>query len=116
MRAADALGRLRAASALDPLLLALHDEKADVRRHVIGALSRIADPHLTDRIGYALKDPDWRVRMGAALALSTIGNEKSHNLLQMATCDENEYVQKIARAVLKNMDDKCMAVKNPALM
>jgi HEAT repeat protein len=37
--------------------------------------------------------------MGAALALSAIGDEKSLSLLQTATSDENEYVQKIALAV-----------------
>jgi len=57
-----------------------------------------------------LKDADWRVRMGAALALSAIGTEKSLDLLKAATCDENEYVQKIALAVIKK-GESCEPVK-----
>ena len=49
----------------------------DVRRHVIAALGQIADPTSADRIGAVLKDPDWRVRMGAALALTAIGDPRS---------------------------------------
>jgi HEAT repeat protein len=99
MRAAEALGKLRAHKATDALILALRDENSDVRRHVIAALTQIADPASADRLGDLLKDPDWRVRMGAALALSAIGDEKSLSLLKTATSDENEYVQKIALAV-----------------
>jgi HEAT repeat protein len=102
MRAADALGMLRAHQATDALLLLLRDENADVRRHAIAALTKIADPGSADRIGDTLKDADWRVRMGAALALAAIGNEKSLAYLKAASCDENEYVRKIAQAVLKS--------------
>jgi len=48
--------------------------------------------------------------MGAALALSAIGTEKSLDLLKAATCDENEYVQKIALAVIKK-GESCEPVK-----
>jgi nitrite reductase/ring-hydroxylating ferredoxin subunit len=102
MRAADALGSLGARQATDGLLLLLRDKNADVRRHVIGALTKIADPAAADRLGGTLKDTDWRVRMGAALALAAIGDEKSHNYLINASCDENEYVRKIARTVMKS--------------
>jgi len=109
VQVADALGNLRAARALNPLLLALRDENADVRRHVIGALGRIADPASADRIGETLKDPDWQVRMGAALVLSSIGDEKSRQFLKTAACDENEFVQKIARTVLQEKEgENCM--------
>jgi nitrite reductase/ring-hydroxylating ferredoxin subunit len=107
MRAAEALGRLGEREALDPLLLALRDEKADVRRHAIGALNRIADPSSADRLGDALNDTDWRVRMGAALALSAIGDEKSLLHLWRATCDENEYVRKIAQAFMGKKEEEC---------
>ena len=59
------------------LYVTLRDEKPDVRRHAIAALALIADPASADRLGDTLKDPDWRVRMGAALALTAIGDTKS---------------------------------------
>ena len=65
MRAAEALGNLRAHQATNALLLQLRDKNADVRGHVISALTKIADPVSADRISEILKDPDWRVRMGA---------------------------------------------------
>jgi nitrite reductase/ring-hydroxylating ferredoxin subunit len=99
MRAAEALGKLRVQRATGALLLLLRDKNADVRRHVIAALTKIADPASADRLGVALKDADWRVRMGAALALSAIGDAKSLAYLKTASCDENEYVRVIARAV-----------------
>ena len=104
MRAAEALGRLRAIKALDALMLTLRDEKPEVRRHAIGALTLIADPASADRLGDALKDPDWRVRMGAALALTAIGDPKSLGYLQTATCDENEFVQRIANAITRKKE------------
>jgi HEAT repeat protein len=60
----------------------------------LAALTQIADPASADRLGDALKDPDWRVRMGAALALTAIGDEKSVSYLEIATRDENEFVLK----------------------
>ena len=78
---------------------------------MIAALTRIADPASADRLGDLLKDADWRVRMGAALALSAIGTEKSLDLLKAATCDENEYVQKIALAVTNKRGESCEPVK-----
>ena len=77
MRAAGALGKIRAHQATDTLLVLLRDKNADVRRHAIAALTKNADPASADRLGYALKDTDWRVRGGVALALSAIGDEKS---------------------------------------
>jgi HEAT repeat protein len=104
MRAAEALGKLRAHKATDALLLTLRDEKPDVRRHALAALTRIADPGSADRLGDSLKDPDWRVRMGATLALSAIGDQKSLGYIEVATRDENEFVRKIAEAVLRKRE------------
>lgn len=113
MRAAEALGKLRAQRATDALLLLLRDKNADVRRHVIAALTKIADPASADRLGAVLKDVDWRVRMGAALALSAIGNTKSLAYLKTASCDENEYVRTIARAGTKtDTGESCVTSVN----
>ena len=106
MRAAEALGRMRATKATDALLLALRDENPDVRRHAIAALTLIADPASADRLGDTLKDPDWRVRMGAALALTAIGDKKSLSYLETATRDENEFVRKIAQAGIRKKEEK----------
>ena len=104
MRTAEALGNLWAHQATNALLLQPRDKNADVRGHVIAALTKIADPASADRISVILNDTDWRVRMAAALALAAIGTEKNLAYLKVASCDENEYVRKIARAVLKNDD------------
>jgi HEAT repeat protein len=44
MRVAEAPGKHRARTAVDALLLMLRDEKSDVRRHAIAALTLTADP------------------------------------------------------------------------
>ncbi len=100
MRAAESLGKLRARNATEALLLQLRDENPDVRRHTVAALTHIADPASSDRLGDALKDPDWRVRMGAALALAAIGDRQSLGYLETAVRDENEFVRKIAEAIV----------------
>ncbi len=79
----------------------LRDENQDVRRHAVAALVHIADPASADRLGDVLKDPDWRVRMGSALALAAIGDQKSFLYLEAATRDKNEFVRKIAESVMK---------------
>jgi HEAT repeat protein len=101
MRAAAALGEIGSHDALEPLLLSLRDVNADVRRHVIGALITMADAESADRVGVMLKDTDWKVRMGAALILSAIGDEVSIRYLKNASGDENEYVRRIVEASLK---------------
>jgi HEAT repeat protein len=75
-----------------------------VRRHTIAALIQLADPGSADRLGDTLKDPDWRVRMGAALALAAIGDKKSVKYLETATLDENEFVRKVAFATMRKKE------------
>lgn len=82
----------------DSLLLLLRDENADVRRHAIAALAKIADPVSTGRPGETLNDPDWQVRPGTVLALSAIGDEKSSAYLRAAISGPNDYVRQIAGA------------------
>ena len=67
--AAFLLGKSGPAAA--PLLLAALDEKSSRIDEIAGALAQIGRP-LVDRLAEALKDPDPRVRRGAALALGQI--------------------------------------------
>jgi HEAT repeat protein len=96
MRVVDALGRLGGKAVVDALLGMLHDENPDVRRHAIGALGKIRDPASADRTGLLLKDRNWNIRLGAALALLAIGDTRSLYLLKPAHSDENKYVSKVA--------------------
>jgi HEAT repeat protein len=89
LRDGDWAVRMRAGKALDASLISLRDEKPKVRRHSIGALTRIEDPSSADRLNAALRNPDWRVRMGAALALTAIGEQKSFRYFEAATSDKN---------------------------
>jgi hypothetical protein len=45
------------------------------------------------------------VRMGAARALTAIGDKKSISYLESATRDENEFVRKIAGAVIRREEE-----------
>ena len=71
--AARALGKLRAAEALDPLLNLVADSSQDVRTGAIQALGAIGDPRGTQGLVTALKDSEAAVRRQAAWALGAIG-------------------------------------------
>jgi HEAT repeat protein len=83
--------------ATDTLLLALLDANPDVRRHATAALTQIADPASADRLGYTLKDPDWCVRIGGALALAAFGDNKSVAYRETTPRDDDEFVRKVAK-------------------
>ncbi len=80
LKAAEALGKLADASAVDPLIEALrYDENSDVREMAAWALGQIDDTRTVDPLSYAsVKDADGYVREEAYNALQkiTVGGNK----------------------------------------
>ena len=105
MRAAEALGNLRAQRQPMPSCSSEGLKWRCTRACYMQTLGKIADPVSADRIGGILKDPDWKVKLGATLALASIGTEKSLTFLKNMSCDENEYVRKIAHGRDSKTDD-----------
>jgi HEAT repeat protein len=70
--AAEGLGRLKDARAVEPLLSALLDKKKEVRRAAAEALGKIKSPKAVKPLIDALQDTDGYVREHAALALGEI--------------------------------------------
>ena len=80
LKAAEALGKLADARAVDPLIEALrYDEDGDVRQKAAWALGQIDDSRTIDPLSYAsVKDAQGYVRVEAydALQKSTVGGNK----------------------------------------
>jgi hypothetical protein len=70
--AALALGLIRDASAVTPLIQALHDEDSYVRGEAALALGRIKDERAVEPLTRALEDEDKYVQMTAACALGML--------------------------------------------
>ena len=80
LRAAEALGQLKNATAVDSLIESLkNDADWEIRDMAAWALGQIDDPRSTDPLSYAsVKDADWHVREEAynALQKNTVGGNK----------------------------------------
>jgi HEAT repeat protein len=72
-RAAQALGRLADASAVDALILALHDTDKDVRVNAAQALGIIGSVRAVEPLITALRDANSEVRWSTAEALGKLG-------------------------------------------
>lgn len=71
--AAEALGEIGDARAVQPLCAALRDKDVDVRRAAAWALTKIGDVRAVESLRAALKDKESRVRQAAAEALKKLG-------------------------------------------
>jgi HEAT repeat protein len=65
-----ALGKMKHALAVEPLVTALRDDDAGVRRHAAKALGGLRDPDAVDALNQALNDESREVRSAALLALA----------------------------------------------
>lgn len=70
--AADALGEIGDARAVEPLIAALGDPDDDVREAAAEALGNIGDPRAADPLRAALNDPVGGVRTEAEKALGRL--------------------------------------------
>lgn len=106
MRAAAArtLGEIGppAKDAVADLVAALKDTDRDVRQNAaqsLGSIGPAAQPAAA-ALGAALKDGHWQVRRAAAYALGRLGTRDVEPALKAAKGDENDAVEKAAKASL----------------
>ncbi|MBC8492911.1 MAG: HEAT repeat domain-containing protein [Chloroflexi bacterium] len=99
-RAARALGELRRAGALEPLIGVLEDNRREVRRAGVDALRKIGDTRAVESLIKALSDEDDGVRWEAATALGELRGVLAIKPLIAALTDEAEPVRKNAASAL----------------
>jgi len=116
--AAKSLGKIGDERAIVPLIEALKDEDRYGREGAaegLGDMGERAFPHLVA----AMKNPDWHVRMGAAIALRLVGDKKAIPVLIEAMRDENRFVRREAIKSLGRIGDESVidtlvaALKDP---
>jgi len=99
--AADVLGKIGGFRAVRTLIRALNDADLNVCRRAADALGRIGEPAVEPLIK-ALNDSDiQRVRVNAADALATIGDNRAVEPLERALNDADSDVRKSAATALR---------------
>lgn len=76
MRAADALGRMRSAAAVKPLIAMLKEEEANARQEYVRALVRIGSKEAVPALLKAAGEGSWDARDVALYGVSMLGDEK----------------------------------------
>jgi hypothetical protein len=104
-QAARALGLLRDAEAVAPLLLLLKEPDPRVKSEAMEALGAIADPRGVLPLSVFLRDEDWRLRATAARALGAIRDPRAlAPLLRAIEGDPTAIVVESAAAALALLD------------
>ncbi len=88
MRAADALGRIRAKDAAKPLSAMLVEEEANARNEYIRALVRIGSKDAIPALAKAGGTGSWDARQPAIIGLSMLGTEKDLATFEKLAKDE----------------------------
>ena len=102
--AADALGDIGDARAVEPLIAALKDEEPYEGSHAADALVKIGGVAV-DALIAVLKEEKGFARLHAANALGDIGDVRAAEPLIAVLKDENEYVRLAAAAALGRIGD-----------
>lgn len=105
MAAANALGRLEAADAVDPLTDAFDDSDHRVRARAARACGLTADPRATTPLEGLLTDANATVRREAADALGMIASRQALQALLPLYEDEDERVRRVAVGAFGNFDN-----------
>ncbi|HHT9109043.1 MAG TPA: HEAT repeat domain-containing protein, partial [Candidatus Wunengus sp. YC64] len=103
--AAEALGKIKDARAVEPLIAALKDEYQYVRKWTAYALGEIKDARAVEPLIAALKDEYQYVREGAAEALGKIKDARAVEPLIAALKDEHSDVNWSAAEALGKIND-----------
>jgi len=98
------LGKWKVSAAIPRILPYLRHEKEIKRILAVNALRDISDPTTTDSLIAALSDPLFTVRMTAARALSTLGDEAQVDVLSALDTAENP-AQRLLIQVLGDRGD-----------
>jgi len=99
-RAVQALGELRRAAALEPILARLGDSRREVKRAAVEALRQIADQRAVEPLLTVLADEDDAVRWEAAKALGELRDGRAIRPLLAALTDKTESVRQNAASSL----------------
>ncbi len=99
--AAEALGQIGDAAAVEPLVQALKDSDWSVRSAAAVALSNVGDPTSVDALLEALAAPDEFIRSATVIALARIGSARAMKALVRALMDESPEVVNQALSVLQ---------------
>jgi len=92
-QAAQSLGNIKDARAVEPLITALRDEKVEMRRTAAIALGNIKDTRAVEPLITALRDEDSDMRSDAAEALGHIKDIRALDPLIAALKEESSYVR-----------------------
>lgn len=98
--AAQLLGRVKAASAVEPLMRALDDQTSVARRDALVALGRIGDPKAAEVVAKDLNHESPEVRAAAAEALTTLGLHVRADALDALKGDYYRKVREAAEQAL----------------
>jgi HEAT repeat protein len=90
--AAYALGEIKDPRAVEPLIAALQNKDAEFREEVALVLGEIKDPRADAALTAALKDPEPKVLHAAANALGQINDPQADNILLTALREHNAEV------------------------
>jgi len=104
--AIDALGEIKSATAVEPIIFAMRDRDEWVRWHCAEALGKIGGKKAVPRLITALQDDrSWWVRYYAAESLGKIGDDSAKQPLikVIQNEDEDERVKKMAKKVLEEL-------------
>jgi HEAT repeat protein len=87
--------------AVIPVISALHDEKADVRKNAAKALGYMNDPRAVDPLINALGDSDTNVRKTAIESLGKLGNPRAVGPILASLKDRKTIIQNAAFDALR---------------
>jgi HEAT repeat protein len=104
IQAAEALGQMGDARAVQPLIAAFKDQASEVRRSALRALESIGEPAVEPLIA-ALKDPDSDVRRKASCVLRKVGDVRAVESLITALEDQRTVVRFHAAEALGRIGD-----------
>lgn len=103
--AAEALGKLQDASAVEFLIKASQDEEAIVRFSAVEALGELKAEVAIDALIEQLKDSEWSVRLSAVKALGNIGSVSACDALAKAQKDPKHAIRVLAKEAVAQIQD-----------
>ena len=84
------------------------------RAEVVTALGKLKDPRAVDALVSVLHDPNWQIRMNAAMALGPIGSDLQSPQLETLLDDEVNVVREWAARSLEMMTGRRYTYRNEA--
>lgn len=103
--AADALGKIGEARAVEPLIGALWDPDVTLKQHAADALGRLGDGRAVEPLLTMLGKQDGLIRLVAARALGELGDARAIQPLRAALADPDDWVRATAAEALVQFGD-----------